>query len=583
MSKDELIPKDLPDSRELVREGLRIGGEFEVGRSAFLRHRDVRCESDWKRMQADKGVIQWNPIMGLSSVDEQVEARKQLWEWGNSKGIEMDRTLEISSMLNGLPPELRSKAPKGTSYVMEGPDDFIRIAESAPIQPCFDDNMICSPNSVANAVSCLKAGCNDVGTMSQFVWDYPYWHDDVAQTVEIVKALGIMASKRKDGATMMTYVGDGIPGQFLDHVSEVGYILLEKYIVDDLCGAAFASSLGGVHSYIPAKLATWLALDDVLKSDHNVVTFYQGNTLEPTEDLEANYGLVVSDFVPFALLERKYKTGAAYMPNPVTECLRVPNIQEIIDVHAACACALRKALEYEEAKMLDDSHINQLRMVIVHQGTQFFKNIKNGLPTLGVDINDPLQVILALRRLGGKKLEEMYHPGERDSTQPRGFVPFVPTDLIKQPMKDVDRTVEMVRLEGLGAAVKDRLFVVGSTDTHEYGLFVIQGALTAFGATVVESGVDLDPEQILDAAHEEGTPYIAVSTHNGLCLDWGKRLMEVAKQRNQDVKLFMGGRLNSILEGCAEPVDVGDHLTAIDIVPCGDVIDLFRAMANESR
>ena len=204
-------------------------------------------------------------------------------------------------------------------------------------------------------------------------------------------------------------------------------------------------------------------------------------------------------------------------------------------------------------------------------------------PNLGVNIADPLQVILALRRLGGKKLEEMFHPGERDSTQARGFVPFVPTDLIKQPMKDVDRTVEMVRLEGLATAVKDRKFVVGSTDTHEYGLFVIHGALTAFSATVVESGVDLDPEQILDAAHEEGTPYIAVSTHNGLCLDWGKRLMDVAKQRNQDVKLFMGGRLNSILEGHAEPVDVGDHLATIGIVPCGDVIDLFRAMANESR
>jgi len=578
----ELVPKGLPDGKKLVEEGIKIGEGFEIGRSSFLRYRNVRCESDWKRMQADKGAIQWCPILGLSTLEEQIEATRHLWEWGKSKGIEIDRVLHISSMLNGLPPELRSKAPKPTSFLLESSEDFIRIAQSAPTQPCFDDHMICSPNSVSNAINCLKAGCNDVGTMSQFVWDYPYWHDDVAQMMEVVKALGIMASKRKDGAIMITYVGDGIPGQLLDHASEVGYVLLEKYIVDDLCGAAFASSLGGVHSYIPAKLATWLALNDVLKSDHNVVTFYQGNTLEPTEDLESNYGLVVSDFMPLAILERKYKTGVAYMPNPVTECFRVPTIGEIVDALSACTVALKKALEYEEGRMLDDSHINKLRLVIVHQGTQFYKNIKKGLSEMGVDITDPLQMILALRRLGGRKLEEMFHPGERDPSRPRGITPYVPTDLIKQPMRDMERTVQVVRSEKLEDVVKDKKFVVGSTDTHEYGLFVISGVLKTFGAKVIDCGVDLDAEQVLDMAIKEGTPYVAISTHNGLSLDWGKRFMEAARQRKQRVKIFMGGKLNAIIEGCTEPVDVSEQLRKLGIVPCRDLVDLIRNMAVQA-
>ena len=576
----ELIPEDMPRGKEVLKEGINIGKTFEMGRSAFLRHRNVRCESDWKRMQAEKGIIQWNPLMGLSTLEEQIDALKYLWEWGKRKGIEIDRCLHISNMLNALPPELRSKAPKPTSFLLEAPEDFIRIAEAAPIQAVFDDHMICGPNSVRNAINCLKAGANDVGTMSQYVWDYPYWHDDVAQVIEVVKALGIMASKREDGAIMITYIGDGIPGQLLDHVSEVGYVLLEKYVVDDLCGAAYAASLGGVHSYIPAKLATWLALNDALKSDHSILTFYQGNTLEPTEDFESNYGLVVSDFIPFAILERKYKTGAAYMVNPITECIRVPTVEEIKDAYSACITALRKALEYEEAKMLDDSYINELRSVLFTEGKQFFKNTLKGLSEMGVDITDPLQVLLAVRRLRGKKLEEMAHPGERDPSRPRGFVPFIPTDLLKEPMKDLDMIIRAIRSEQLGDAVKGKKFVIGSTDTHEYGLFIVSGVLNTFGSKVVDGGVDLDVEQVLDLAFKEGTPYIAISTHNGLCLDWGRRLMEAAKQRSQHIKVFMGGRLNAIVEDVTEPIDVSDRLSKLGIIPCQDPISLFKEMSQ---
>lgn len=576
----ELIPKDLPKGKALVREGINIGQTFQVGRSAFLRHRNVRCESDWKLMQAEKGVIQWNPLIGLSTLEEQIEAMKYLWEWGKSKGIEIDRCLQISNMLNGLPPDLRSNAPKSTSFLMESPEDFARIAQAAPIQPVSDDHTIGSPNSVNNTIDWLKAGCNDVGNLCQHIWDYPYFHDDVAQEIETVKALGIMASKRKDGAIVSGYTGDGLPSQLLDHVSEVGYMLLEKYVVEELCGAAYAASLGGIISHIPSKMATWLAFYDVLKSDHSVLTFMQGNTLEPTEDLVSNYGLVASEFIPFVLLERKYKTGIAYMANPVTECIRVPTVQEICDVYSVCLVALRKALEYEEANMFDDSHINELRAMLVDKGKQFFENTKKRLLQMGVDITDPLQMLLAVRRLGGRKFEEMFHPGERDSSRPRGIVPFVPTDLLKKPMKDLDKYIERIRSVQLGDAVRDKKVILGSTDTHEYGIFVVNGVLSTFGARVIDGGVDLDAEQALDLAFKEGTPYIAISTHNGLCLDWGRRLIQVANQRNQHVKVFMGGRLNAILDGFTEPIDVSERLSDIGIIPCHEIIDLIIGISH---
>jgi hypothetical protein len=574
----ELIPKDIPKGKVIVQEGMKIGQTFEMGKNAFLEHRNVRTESDWKRQQAEKGIIQWSPIMGLSTIEEQVEGIKYLWEWGKERGIEVDRCLHISSMLNGVPLELRHKCPKPTSFLLEDTDDFNRIAQAAPIQPVFDDHMISGLNSVNNAINCLKAGCNDIGTICQFVWDYPYCHDEVAQIVEVVKSIGIVSSKRKNGAFLLSYLGDGIPGQFLDHVSEIGYSLLEKYIVDELCGAAYVGSLGGVHSHIPGKLATWLALHDVLKSeDHCSVSFYQGNTLEVTEDLESNYGLVVADFIPFAILERKYKTGVAYMPNPVTECIRVPTISEIIDVLSACVVALKKALELEEANLIDDSYINKLRAILVEKGQQWFKNALSGLSELGIDIRDPIQILLSMRRLGGRQLEEKFHPGERDSFRLRGITPYVPTDLITKPMQDLEKNIERIRAEQLTDVVKGKKFFLCSTDTHEYGLFVVNEVLKEFGASIVNAGVDLDAEQILNiACEEDGTCNIAVSTHNGLSLDWSKRLMEVARDKKQIVNVFIGGRLNAIVEGVTEPINVTEQLSDLGLIPCEDMIDFFR-------
>ena len=579
----QLIPEDLPKGKEVVQEGIRIGNTFEVGKSAFHRYRNVHSENEFRRMQAEKGIIQWNPQVGLSTVEEQVEGLRYLWEWGKSKGVEINRALTIGSMLNGLPPELRSKAPKPTSFVFENPEDFVKIAEAAPIAFCTGDNMIGSPNSVNNAIDTLKAGANEVGTVSQHIWDFPYFHDDVAQMIEMVKAVGIMASKRKDGATVASYTGDGLPGQLFDNVSAVGYMLFEKYVVERLCGAAYCSVVGGLHSYIPAKLATWLALYDLLSQDHHSsycpVPFLEGNTVEVSEDVKTNYALVVSEFIPFAILERKYKTGTSYLAKPVTEAIRVPTLDEIIEVFSVCLVALRKALEYEEARMLNESHINELRSIIATNARKFFNNMLKGLSEMGIDTSDPLQLLLSTRRLGGRRVEELFHPGEKDPSLPRGIVPFVPTDLSIRSMKKLDEVLERVRTEKLGDAVKGKKIIVGSTDTHEYGLFVLVGVLRALDAKVIDKGVDLDPEQVLDAAFEEGMPYIAISTHNGQCLDWGRRLMEVAKARNQNVKVAIGGTLNAMLEGDTEPVDVSDRLSDLGIMPCHEAIDLIKGIS----
>jgi methylmalonyl-CoA mutase cobalamin-binding subunit len=579
----ELIPNGLQKGKDVIEEGKKIGSTFEMGISAFQRERGCSL-LDWRRLETQKGNVLFVAQMGLATVQEQVEATKELYDRCKNRGVDVGVMIVTSNWVNGLPPDLRSKAPKGTSFILEGPEDFARIAQIAPIMPLFADNMCGTPNSVSNTMNALKAGAPGLGTMSQFTWNYPYWHDDVQQVVETVKAIGIIASKRKDGAGLGSYVGDGTSAGFIDHASEVGYCLLEQYVVEKLCGARYSAGLGGLISHIPSKMATWLAVNDVLKeaiqTDEIVLVHVEGNTLEVTEDAESNYGLVLADFLPYAILERKYRTGAFYSAKPVMEAIRVPTVNEIADVILACAAGLRKVPEFEEARTFDETEILKLKATLVSNGKKFFQNIMKGLPEMGVDINDPVQVLLAVRRLGGARLEQMYHPVERDQSRYRGISPLAATDLINMQQMITDFTVEAVRSEKLGDAVSGKKIVTASTDTHEFALYVLDGVLNAFKAKVVDAGVDLDAEQVLDAAFKEGTPYIAVSTHNGQCLEWGTRLTEEAKRRQQQVTVFMGGVLNTIVEEVSEPIDVTDKLTALGIKPCSDVVDLFKEIVK---
>jgi len=421
-----------------------------------------------------------------------------------------------------------------------------------------------------------------MGTFSQFSWKYPCWDDDVGQIAETLKAVGILASKRDNFANLGSYIGDGVAGSFLDHASDVGYALLEQYIVDKLCGAAYNVSVGGLIGHLPSKLATWLAIFEAGKAESfdPVVGHYEGNTVDVTEDTAANWGILLGDFIPFAVMERRYRTGAFYNPKPVTEALRVPTLDEIIDAAVACNAAMPRVLEIEEAGIFDDTEILKLRDVLVENGRKFFENTLKGLPDMGVDIQDPLQIMLAITRLGGGKLEEMFHPGERDASRYRGFVPFAVTDLFKKSDPLANTYIETARDEGLGGAVEGKKIIVGSADTHEFGLYVLSRVVNEVGGKAVSGGVELDPEQVLDLASKEGTPYIAISIHNGQCVGWGEQLMREAMRRNQEIQVFMGGILNTMDESSTEPVDATEKLIELGITPCEDPVDLARKMAQ---
>jgi len=577
----ELIPEDLPNGQSIVQEGIQIGKTIEVGVSAFCREKNVRSITDYKKNRAEKGLITWQMIMGLSSVDEQVEALKDIYAWGKETGIEIDIGQIIPDTRMGLPQDIRDNAPKGSSFMLDGLEDYVRIAQAAPIQLVCADSHIGSPASVENTINAIQTGVGYVGSFAQFTYNYPYFKDEVAQVIATIKAVGIMAEKKNDNLIVHSYMHSGIPGLFRDHASIVGYARLEKYIVEELCGARYSTGYGQLTSKLPIKIAMWLALHDTLKADHPGVTFIYGNTLEMTEHVGSNYAIAASEVIPFTIIEQTYRTAAAFLLVPAKEAIRVPTKNEIKDIFKVGQTARDKARDFE--RMLDFSYVNELRLLLLDKGKQFFENIKQGLSELGVDIKDPVQITLALRRLGAAKLEEMFHPGERDSSMPNGISPFLPTELMIMSVEAKDNALKEVYAEQLAGVVKNKTIVVGSTDWHAFALYVISSVLENLGAKVINGGVDLDPEEVLELAAEAATPYIIMTTHNGLCLDYGTHLMEVAKQRNQQVEVFMGGRLNAIVEGGTELIDVSDRLIKLGISPCKKMSEVIKKIANREE
>ena len=576
---DALLPEGLPSGRELAEEGRRIGHDIVIGRTAFCAAKGLSNEADHKQNRAAAGELTWSMIMGLGSIEEQIEGLHYLHESGRRSGVIMDRGLVIPNMRTGVPRSVRHRVPRGTSFVLDGPDDHVRIAQAVPIQPCFNDWHIGSPAAVDNTVSALRAGSTYHGVLAQFVWSLPYCEDAVANVAENVKAIGIVAAKRKEKMIVDSYMDDGMPSQFMDNASLVGYARLERYVVEDLCGARYATGFGGLMSNLAIKVAVWLALYEVLRADHPPLSYLYGNTIDPSdEQIVGNFGIVASEMLILAATEKHYRTGISLLPVPATEKIQVPTREEIADAHAVARTAAARSDEV--LPMLHFTEIERMSSLLVVKGMEFFNNILVGLKAGGVDIRDPLQVLLAVRRLGAARLESLYHPGERDAGQLNGIVPFVRTELTQRSLGQRDAEIEAIRREGLGDAIRGTRFVVGSADSHSFGAFVLSEVLKEFGAEVVDGGIDLSPEQMLALAREHKGAHIAVSAHNGQSLGWGARLVGLARERGEEYGVFMGGRLNGVVADEAAPVDVAHLLEELDIAACRTVRDLADRLAH---
>ena len=570
-----LLPRDLPDGRELLEQGRHIAANVRVGVSLLCEEHGVRSEVEYRKKMLAEGRLMTSFNIGLKTWAETAGALERIHEETAQCGYRLDRYQMQLDRRMGLPRELWSRAAKETGPMLETPEDWLATARTVPIQPHLGDMMIGSPASVENARQALEAGVTYIGNLSQFNWKYPVWSgDDVEQMSEMVKALGLMAAKAGEDAMLHSYLDDGYPAQFKDYCSYVGWTLFELYLINDLIGARLSTAYGGLTHNPVSKTAMILALE-AIKAEDSYASFYHSNTTAYSTELDENFAVLSIDDLFMVLAQLRTKSGAPVLSIPVTEALRIPTWDEIVQVQTVARRIANDAERLMES--INWVHIEELRDRMIAGGRRFYENLMQGLGDLGVDCDDPLQLLLAVRRLGAPEIENRFGVGELPKRDTDLYQPVIPTDTLQDFLVRCARVRETFAALPLPESTAVTL-VVGSTDIHEYAMFLLVEAIRALGIEPIVAGTSVDPDEFADLALEAGASAILVSTHNGMALTYAKQLQQELAQRRLSIPIAMGGTLNQDVESEPAPIDVTDDLTALGIQVCVDVTDVLEVV-----
>lgn len=558
-----LIPKMDITGEELLKNGREMGNSITAGKSRFCLERGYDNHVQYRKEMAKNGEVVFILVVGRATLDEQIEALKSIYEFCERLDIEVPIVQNIPSPVVALPKEYRDKAAKTTSYMIDDFEDYKAHVDAAPLEICFCDTVLSSPNSLETTINSVKCGSTKIGEFCQFIWRHAGFTDEYKRMCDFITSLGIISSKRDEYLMVETYLDDGMPGYFMDCASYVAYALLEHYICSTLCDARYTISFGGLLTTIESRMGTAVALHKLLGSEDQPVISYINNStnLHWDHDIEANYGVHVKETLIEALVERRYKMGMAIDPIAITEKVAVTNLKEQLDVFISGKRTVENIEEWEQVINLDP--IDKISDELATTGKQMFENLLEGFEEAGINTKDPLEMVLVLQNFNRSKIEKMFHPTTYNKENAE-LKPIVPTAMGEQMIEIRDEIVTNL-IDSYGGSLKGKKVVVASGDTHTYGLLCVEGVLAKMGASVVNGGVEIDPVNLLDIADEEGVTNVGISVHNGQALDYGKQLLELAKERNKKYHFFMGGKMNTILPGHSDPSEVDSMLRDMGI------------------
>ncbi len=571
-----LLPRDLVRSEDLVAEARFRAAEIEVGTTLYLAEKGVRSEIEYRRRAAEQRIPCTAMNIGLATWADTREAIALIHEDSLSRGIRPpDRYELLAERRMGLPPELRESAPPETGPCLWSEQDWWELGNTVPIQPEAGDNTIGGPGSVPNVTAALKAGVTTVGVASQFVWRWPYWDDEVAQIEAVVTAASIIAAKKDQGACLNTYLDDGYCGAFGDYAVLVGWAMLERYVFEQLLGAPFSVSWGGLTADPFHKSAVTLALHR-LNPDCVPPAYIQGDTISHTDDFKLNFAAVSVDVLTTKAVCIHYGIAAGVIAVPVTETTRIPSWEEVAEIHAVN----RRLEDYLPAmeRFIDWRAIETEADRLVVAGRRVFENCIDAMSATGVDVGEPLQVLLAAKRVGADMFERLFSVGEPADEEFGGRRPVLRTDLVAKTIALRSEALADIRQRFGGESLKGRTIVAASTDVHHFALYLLGSALREAGATVVDIGVSRDPEDIVKVAIEVAADAVAVTTHNGVARSFGAALTQGLAVEGCSATVFMGGVLNEDTADSPTPVDVREALWQQGISTPGDLRTLIEQL-----
>lgn len=572
---------ELPSASELLSEGRNLAQRVHVGSCPFLAESGVKSESEYKRRQMDQGRIMLHAQVGYRNPEKSRRAFAEIHDRVAAEGYRVDRYGICLDWSMGYPAAQRANMPRGTGLILNGPEDFIALTHSAPVAPHFGDFVLGTPAALENTAAALLAGSTTIGNLGQyFTFRMPRWNDDVVTTAETVKALALCAAQPEE-VLIHSNLDDGFASLFCDLACGIGAVLLERHIVEDLIGGRMTHCFGHTFSDPLTRLAFQRALARANPSPGSMV--YGNTTIFVASEVE-NYANLASYLLIDILGQRTCPSGHGLNPVPVTEAMRIPEIDEIVNAHLFANRLIQRAEGYES--ILDLAQADGLADRLVEGGQRFKTSVLKGLSEAGVDTGNPFELLLAIRRIGAKKLEERFGPGDFQEDALRKRRPVVRANTVaalESQGRGVVASLEaadqaLLRSSGLRACVT-------CTDVHEYGKILVEAALENFGIEVDDAGVSAEPEDVARIAQERKADFIAVSTYNGVALGFLKSLRREMTQRNLAIPIFIGGKLNQVPEDSADslPVDVHEELTALGATVCIRVEEMLVALVALGR
>lgn len=574
LSRSDVLPEeDLPRSDRLLAEGRALARDWSIGPCPFLTHYDTDSEWSFKRRAMAEGRIMQHAQIGYRDPAKSGEAYASVYDACASHGVTVHRYGICLDWSMGYRRTDRDGKLQGTGLILDHPEDFARLTARAPVAPHFGDFVLGFPAAVENTCAALAAGSTSIGNLGQyFTFRLPGHDDDIDATAQTVRALGLIAAQDRK-ILVHSNLDDGFAALFVDLASSIGAVLLEQHVVDRLCGAHVSHCFGHHFTQPLHRMAFQKALAAVSETPGTMV---YGNTVSYRGTPAANYASLSAYLTADVLAQMHVPTGHAVNPVPVLENERIPDIDEIVDAQLFSGELVRRAQDLEA--LVDRTSIDKTAERLVAGGRQFRDRVLAGLESAGIDTCDAFETLLALRRIGSRRLERMYGSD-------RG-VPHVSSGLMEEISASAKATIgqadpadlESIRDAGLR-------ILVAATDVHEHGKMLLDETFSGLGIELVDGGVSADPRVVAANARDRNVDAIAISTYNGVARRFLTDLQLHLGNEDRTPPVFMGGRLNQIPDNSntSLPVDVADELAAAGAVVCRSLEDALPELTKIAR
>ncbi|MGB0901075.1 cobalamin-dependent protein [Halocynthiibacter sp.] len=568
LSRQQILPEqNLPKGADLLAEGRQAASEWHVQPAAFQREFQVSSEWEYKHRMMGEGRVMQHAHLGYRSLETTLEALRDIYRSCAEKDVRIDRFGMCLDWSMGHKTADRAGGMRGTGVILDGPDDFRRITEAAPAAMHFGDFMLGFPGAFENAKYALAAGATTLGNLGQyFTFRLPGDNDDVTATAETLRALGLISAQDVP-VLVHSNLDDGFAASFHDLCSALGMAIVEKHIVTKLCSARYTVCYGHHFTDPVTRIAFQQALTQILGESpgsqvYGATVLYKGENAQ-------NYASLASYLLPDILAQRQLPSGHAVNPVPVTENTRIPAPDEVIDAQLNLARMSELAAGFEP--LLDLSKVAGIRDKILSGAEAFSTRLFQGFKDADLDPLDPFEMLLTLRRMGARAIENRFGSSE----------PIVPAATFLELKERRDRICRGATGEKLRRLSTRKIRILTACgDVHEHAKTLLDMVFERCGFEIIDGGVSANLEDLASLA--ENADVIALSTWNGVALRSAEELLERMQKAGLERPLFIGGRLNEIPaeSNTGLPQDVTGQLRDIGAYPCADIDEFANALEH---